>query len=197
MTIRRLVVGAALALACRSASHAKTAPASSAAPATMVRVVRGESFFPATGDSAIRAFVPDVQPVDSGGECRLMRTSGSGATITMAYFPSLDSARTTVSVMFDSAGHLVRFSDIRGAVRYRTPPSMSEAQRDSVSRAARAAVRTTTISFDYAIDQAVASNDGGGLPNHAVIGSVRSMENLEKLGPPIKRLARVRRLCGV
>jgi hypothetical protein len=155
-------------------------------------------FFPAAGDSAIRAFVPDVQPVDSGGECRVMRTSGSGATIMTAYFPSFDSTRTTVSVMFDSVGHLVRYSENRGwAVRLRRPPSMSEAQRDSVFRASRAAVRTTTISFDYAIDQAVASNDGGGLPNRAVIGSVRSMENLEKLGPPTKRLARVRRLCGV
>jgi hypothetical protein len=197
MTKRRLVVGAALALACRSASHTNTAPAAPAARATMVRVVRGEIFFPAAGDSAIRAFVPDVQPVDSGGECRVMRTSGSGATITTAYFPSFDSTRTTVSVMFDSVGHLVRYSENRGAVRLRTPPSMSEAQRDSVFRASRAAVRTTTISFDYAIDQAVASNDGGGLPNRAVIGSVRSMENLEKLGPPTKRLARVRRLCGV
>jgi hypothetical protein len=161
------------------------------------RISIGETFYPARGDSALRAFVPDVQPVEAGGECRLIRTGGSGATITTAYFPSVDSARTVVSLTFDSAGHLVRFSDRRGQVRYSATPSMSEAQRDSVRRAAEAATRSTSISFDYAVDQAVATNRGGGLPTQAVISTVRSMESLEKLGPPTRRLQRARRLCGV
>jgi hypothetical protein len=190
----RLAVAAALGLACYRAARTETAPT---ATATMVRVVQGERFSPATSDSAVRAFVPDVQPVDSGGECRLMRTSGSGATFATAYFPSFDSARTTVTLMFDSAGHLARYSDRRGVVRFKAQPGMSETQRDSVLRGAHAAVRSTTIGFDYAIDQAIVSNDGGGLPTKAILGSVRSIENLEKFGPPTKRLARVRRLCGV
>jgi hypothetical protein len=74
---------------------------------------------------------------------------------------------------------------------------MSDAQLDSARRAAEAATRSTSISFDYAVDQAVASNRGGGRPSQAVIAPVRSMESLEKLGPPTKRLQHVRRLCGV
>jgi hypothetical protein len=196
---RRAVIGAvalagALALACHSATQTST---SSPAPKVRLTVARGESFSPSSGDSAIAAFVPEVQPVDSGGECRLFRTRGSGATMATAYFPSFDSARTSVTLAFDSAGHLVRFGDRRGGVRFRTPEAITEAQRDSAMSVARAAVRSTTISFDYAVDQAVAANEGGGKPTQAVIGPVRSMENLQKLGPPTKRLVRVRQLCGV
>jgi hypothetical protein len=191
-----------LLLACRSGTRTdvESAAPSSSSPATpvpMMRVRMGDSFSPATGDSALRAFVPEVQPFDSAGECRVVRTSGSGATIVSAYFPSFDAPRTAVSLTFDSAGHLVRFSDRRGMVRYKTSPFMSDEQRDSVARAADAAVRSTSVNFDYAVDQALASNRGGGRPSNAVIASVRSMETLERLGPPIKRLERVRRLCGV
>jgi hypothetical protein len=74
---------------------------------------------------------------------------------------------------------------------------MTDAQRDSALRAAHEARRSTTISFDYAIDQAVVSNTGGGRPSDAIIGTIRSVEKLERLGPPSARLARVRKLCGV
>lgn len=194
MRIHRLAAVVGLALACRSATQT---PPPSPTPMVRVAVTRGESFSPSSGDSAIRAFVPEIAPTDSGGECRLFRTRGNGATFVTAYFPSFDSARTTISVTFDSAGHLVRFADRRGGVRFNTPGATTEAQRDSAVRAARAAARSTSISFDYAIDQAIAANDGGGKPTLAVIGSVRSMENLQKLGPPTKRLALVRRLCAV
>ena len=53
------------------------------------------------------------------------------------------------------------------------------------------------MSFDYAIDQAVVSNSGGGQPTNAIIGPIRDIEKLEKLGPPTARLARVRKFCGV
>ncbi|HEU4995477.1 MAG TPA: hypothetical protein VFT29_11695 [Gemmatimonadaceae bacterium] len=165
-------------------------------PAIRVRMV-SEPIVTQTDDAAVRAFTPDVQPVDSAGECRLFRTGGSGATTTTAYFPSFDSARTSVTLTFDSAGHLVRFSDRRGLVRFRGVPGMSPAQFDSVRRAAVDAERATTINFDYAVDQAFASNSGGGRPARAVTSTVRAMENLEQLGPPTKRIQRVRRLCGV
>jgi hypothetical protein len=100
--------------------------------------------------------------------------------------------------MFDSAGRLVRYSETRGVVHLDGPiGTMSPAQRDSVFRAAEARVRTTSISLDYAIDQAIVSNRGGGKPTDAVLATVRSVERLEKLGPPMARMERMRKLCGV
>jgi hypothetical protein len=57
--------------------------------------------------------------------------------------------------------------------------------------------RSTSISFDYAIDQAIVSNTGGGQPTNAIIGAIRDIEKLDKLGPPTVRLARARKFCGV
>jgi hypothetical protein len=74
---------------------------------------------------------------------------------------------------------------------------MTDAQRDSTLRQALNAVRSTNVSLDYAIDQAVVSNRGGGRPTDAIIGNVRQIENLEKLGPLTKRIERIRKLCGV
>jgi hypothetical protein len=53
------------------------------------------------------------------------------------------------------------------------------------------------LSFDYAIDQAIVMNRGGGKPTNAVLGTIRSMENVAKLGPPAARIERARKLCGV
>jgi hypothetical protein len=157
----------------------------------------GESFSPETGDAAIRAFVPDVAATDSGGECTLNRTGGSGATIVNAYFPARAGAKSQVTITFDSARHLVRYSERHGIPHLGSMTGLSDAQRDSVMRAADAAVRSTSVSFDYAIDQAVASNRGGGKPTHAVLGTVRAMEKLESLDVPAARQERVRKLCGV
>lgn len=172
-------------------------PSGQGAPGPMIRISAVESFTPSSGDAALRAFVPEALPVDSGGECRVMRTSGSGATMVSAYFPSFDSARTVIHLSFDSAGNLVRFGDSRGMVRYRGGRNLSAAQLDSARRTANAAVRSTSISLDYAMDQGLAVNSGGGKSTEAVIGTVRAVEILEKLGPPTKRLKRARSLCGV
>jgi hypothetical protein len=106
-------------------------------------------------------------------------------------------AQLQVSVTFDSAGRLVRYSERRGVVRFAPTPGMTPPQIDSLVRATEAKVRSTSISMDYAIDQAVVSNRGGGKPTEAVLGSVRAIERLDKLGPPVARMERMRKLCGV
>jgi len=120
-----------------------------------------------------------------------------GATIATAYYPARAGARMQVSVTFDSARRLVRYSERRGIPRISVPPGATDAQRDSTIRAAEASMRSTMIQLDYAIDQAVVSNRGGGKPFHAILATVRAIENLEKLGPPSARLERMRKLCGV
>ena len=161
------------------------------------RVTTGGSFSPQRGDSALKAFVPEVAPFDSGGDCFTGKIPGSGVTMVSASFPSRKDRRTSITLTFDSAGHLARYSELRGVPTLPPMNNLTDAQRDSAVRAADDAIRTTSLSFDYAIDQAIVMNRGGGKAPNAVMGTIRSMERLDKLGPPIARIERARRLCGV
>jgi hypothetical protein len=161
------------------------------------RVGISDSFSPLRGDAALRAFVPDVAADLSKGECNLMRTGGSGATIVLAYFPTRAALQTQMTLSFDSAGHLVRFNERRGVPKMPPMTNMTPAQRDSTVRVNDAAMRSTNVSLDYAIDQAVVMNRGAGRPTNAIIGTVRAIEALDQLGPPKAHVERARRLCGV
>ena len=193
-----IVAGVVAVGACASAT--RTQPSNPSKPSTSadVFVRRGDVFFPSSGDAAIRAFRPQIAAFDSAGECQLMRTSGSGATRVMAMFPSRIGSKSRVSLAFDSSGRLIQYSESRGVVpAVHLPPTMPRAQLDSAFRASMAASRTTDISLNYALDQALAVNRDGERTTNAVIGTVRSMENLESLGNPRARMERVRKLCGV
>jgi hypothetical protein len=205
MVIVRAVIAVLALAACQSsapppASGPTPTAAAAGAPPTASRqdrIVAVGPFRPKRGDAALAAFVPDVAANESGGECNVQRTAGSGATIVSAAFPNRAAAAMTVTITFDSAGRLVRYSEVRGAPRVHTPPGMSGAQIDSALTAAMNAVRTTSITLDYPIDQAVLMNRGNRRPVDAVMGTVRAAENVERLGPVRKRLDRVRGLCGV
>ena len=98
---------------------------------------------------------------------------------------------------FDSAGHLIRYAEFRG-----TPPipvglRLNSASLDSAIRENEARNRSTTITLDYGSDRGVAINRGGGRPTIAITGTVREIERLAQLGPPIARLERMRKLCRV
>lgn len=160
-------------------------------------MVAGESFIAGRGQAALDAFVPDVQAEESGGECNLSRTGGSGATLVTAFYPARATARMQVSVTFDSSGRLVRYSERRGIAHTGPTTGLTMLQVDSARRAAEAVVRSTTISFDYAIDQAMIMNRGGGKPTVAVLATVRAAEEQKNLGKPKARLERMRKLCGV
>jgi len=202
MTTRRgtacLTLAAALGqLACHSSSAPSSSPPAPAPQARDVLISIGESFSARGGAAALRDFTPELAPVDSGGECVVGRTSGSGATVVQAYFPSRTAVRTQMSITFDSAGRLVRVSDRWGVTRVPSTVGMTPAQRDSTLRAASTATRSTQVTLDYAVDQAFAMNRGGGRPTDAITGPVRDVERLRQLGPPLARIERVRRLCGV
>ena len=204
--IAMMLAAVAIVAACSSApSHAPAPAAPVATPIPVVRVdsgtrrlnvIVGESFSPRTGEAAIKAFVPEVPPVDSGGECFVTRTAGSGATMVSASFPRRTAAHTQASLAFDSSGRLIRFSERRGAMLPSTV-GMTTEQRDSAIRATNAANRSTLITIDYAIDQAVISNRGGGRPTDAILSNVRAVEKIDRFGPIVARVERVRRLCGV
>jgi len=194
-TVAALVVAMLFVAGCRSAPPTPPAPATPRVQRADVLV--GDSFSPRSGEAAIRAFVPDVAPVDSGGECSTFRTPGSSATMVTASFPTRAAAHTQATVTFDSSGRLVRYSEVRGVAKISGAAGMSVAQRDSAFRAAINARRSTNITLDYPVDRAIVINRGGGRPTDAITGSVRAVESLERLGPIKARVERVRRLCGV
>lgn len=194
-----------LAIACRSA--ATPSPVTSTTPAAAgsttatdvfvrTRVSVGDMFVPLRGAAALRDFKADVAADETGGECQLLRTGGSGATIVTAYYPHRADARFQATITFDSSGRVVRYNERRG-VPHLPRTGLTAAQLESAIREAEASTRSTTISMDYPIDQAIATNRGGGKPTTAVLGTVREMESLASLGPPAARLERVRKLCGV
>ncbi len=149
----------------------------------------------ASGAQAAKDFVADVKPDETGGECTLLRTSGNGALTATAFYPTRTASKTQIGVTFDSSGRVVRYFEMRGIPH--VPPGLRREQVDSARRAIEATLRSTSISFDYAVDRAFAMNRGGGKPAAGVTSSVRDMENLESLGRPSARMERMRKLCGV
>lgn len=203
--IRALVTPAAavLALVACASSKPSVAPAPAApAPAKVTPrtdvFVREEAFTPLRGDAALHAFVVEVPPYDDGGECQLLRTSGSGSTTVVAFFPARAASKMTVSMAFDSVGHLVTYSETRGVPPpVKLPPGTPRERLDSALAAGRAAVRSTVVSLNYPLDRALIMNRGGGKPTSAVMAAVVQVEHLKSLDDPAARMERVRKLCGV
>ena len=161
-------------------------------------LVREESFSPLRGDSALRAFVAEVPTYEQGGECQLLRTSGSGATTVLAAFPSRAASKMTVTMTFDSVGHLVTYAETRGVPPpIKLPPGTPRERLDSAFAVGRAAVRSTIVNLNYPLDRALIMNRGGGKPTIAVMGTVVQVEHLGSLADPAARMERVRKLCGV
>lgn len=195
-------IAALVAIGCARASAAPATQPTQATAAqsdsgARVRVRAAETFLAARSAVPLKDFSPLVAADESGGECVVMRTGGSGATTVTAYYPSRPTANMLVSVTFDSGGRAVRYAERRGMVRIKPPRGATPAQIDSLLRIAEAAVSSTTISMDFAVDQAVLSNRPAGKPSEAVLGTVHDVEALERLGPPKARMERMRKLCGV
>lgn len=147
--------------------------------------------------AALARFRPAQPAPDTSGVCepRVMRI-GSGRQITM-WIPDRATARATIAAIFDSTGRLVRSSERRGVIAVRTPggaKSMEEVRR--AFDAAEAAVRTTMLSFDYVIDQALLTNRGGGQADETVMARASEAGALESLGRPRARLDAMIARCG-
>lgn len=203
--MRRIVL---LLSVCAAACGGGNTPSTSPSPQTtpvpppngardvLIQMRTSETFSPRSGVAALHDFVPEAPAVDDEGECTLSRTAGSGATTVYAYYPKRVGSRMSISITFDSAGHLVRYSENRGRAMGVMPPNATPAQRDSVLRTSEAVQRSTSVTLDYPVDRAMVINRGAGRPTDAVMGTVRDVEAMEKLGLR-DRMTRVRKLCGV
>jgi hypothetical protein len=96
----------------------------------------------------------------------------------------------------DTSGRLVRFSDRRGRVRISGIPGGSRAQFDSAFAEARRTTRSSTVSLDYALGQALLMNDGGGKADEALMVPLRAMANDERFGAPDARAHAVLARCA-
>ena len=195
----------ALVLAACGKPSAPTPAPESARPSESTRQPTRVPFIrpapaPQQGEEALRAFVPDVALDETGGECSVSRAPRSDVTIVTvvtAYYPTRARPFMSIAVVFDSAGHVARYNERRGIARATVPRGKTTAQIDSAVQEAQSRTRTTYISMNYAIDQAVVTNTGGGKPDISVMSNIRAVERLEKLGPPTATLERIRKLCGV
>jgi hypothetical protein len=199
----------ALSLFVMACAKASTTPAPAVTPATVTeRTTSGSSglimlrsaatdgrFIPGTGPHALKSFVADVQPDESGGECSLNRSRGNGALTVVAYYPTRTASNMQTVMTFDSVGHLVHYTETRGIPHIK--PGLRLEQADSARRAIEATMRSTSISLDYPVDRAFAMNRGAGKPTVAITSTVREMENLDNLQRPAARMERMRKLCGV
>jgi hypothetical protein len=207
--VKRTVIGLALTVA--ACGKASTTPAPAVTTSTVVTtqsasastsgtiMIRGvtssESFVPGMSPQALKAFVAEVPPDEKGGECTLTRTRGNGALTATAFYPTRTASATQVTITFDSAGHVVRYSEVRGVPHIK--PGLRIEQVDSAHHAIQAVMRSTSITFDYPVDRAFALNRGASKPTTAITSTVREMENLDNLQRPAARMERMRKLCGV
>ncbi len=202
---KTLIVIAVAIVACSSGQPATSIPVPQPAPGqrgpndVLIQTRRVDvtgSFSPRSDQASIDAYVPDIAPFDSGGECNVLRTGGNGATIVSAQYPDRLHARTSVTMTFDSAGHMVRFNE-RHSDRANEAYRGCAEQLDSALQAHTRVTRSSTVQLDFVLDQGLALSSGAGKPTIAISAPVRVIERLARLGPPTERMARSRKLCGV
>lgn len=131
------------------------------------------------------AFVPMVEIADSVGRCE-ERTEGSvrpderGVSLR---FGTVDSASRVVTAVWDSAGHLRRYSDARGDLRGPRIPSAQLGSR-------------TTITIDVAKGVALLLNEAHGASRGGSLITAAAALDEPRLGPPRRWLARLHVQCG-
>lgn len=178
MRITALLAPIAL-LSGASACARRPAAAPGAATASVERserIVAGR----ARGDgSGFAGFVPAVAAVTEGGECARL-ASRPGQTLFLLSFPSRTASQRNVSVVVDTAGTLLTYSDLRGDLRrpeLRTGP-----------------VTAITINFERSL--ASATNEPPGQIARMVQGTPAQLLAAEHLGPPGALIAQLRDRCG-
>jgi hypothetical protein len=177
----------------------KPAAAVAATSATQFSVREEITSAPTVGDSAVRLFVPDVAFTDVDGECRRVpRPSTRTATYSARFPGGQRTSQSTVTIIVDSSGHLVRYAEMRGSMRILgSVPGAPAPQRDSLVRAAQAEIRHTFITLDYPTDEVTLRNTGGGRPAQSVLGTIPAAESLKSIGSIASRVKLVKRLCGL
>ena len=173
---RALVLGALITTAgCRPAPLVRTTTA------TETRVV------PVANRTRLADFSLDVPlPSDSGVCVRRPVPAGVGEMVSV-YYPEQPHASAVTTVTVDTTGRIVRVSDRRGRVSFRGVPGGTPAQFDSAFAEARRSTRSSSVTLDLVIGQAILSNDGGGRPDQSVMALASSVANDPRFDRPLAR----------
>jgi len=135
--------------------------------------------------SAVDRFVPAASLGDTVARCervspKLLKPGEQGYVL---MFEGADSARRTVTGVWNAAGHLDTYTDSRGDLRGAPTP------------AARRGVRTT-IAIDFPHKRAVLLNESHGQTRAAVLTTAAIALDAKHLGSPRSLLARLHAQCG-
>jgi hypothetical protein len=147
------------------------------------------------GAEALARFKPDLEAVEGPFECSSPEVMGPNATLYSSSVPSIADPRATVVVFVDTLGRILRYSERRGPPIRPDTTGLSPAEVSKAVQAAAAEFRATTISIDVPGDRATVGNRGGGRADELVVAFPRDVMNLEKLGRPGERAARVLAAC--
>jgi hypothetical protein len=198
LTVCAVVIGVACV------SIASVAHAQAVAPADPGRApanIRQLELIGPTGRGAsipFDSFVAEVESNEIGGECNSASPFGPNSTVVIANFPTRAAPLMNAVLTFDSVGHLIRYNETRGFSGARgVPATATPAERDSIRAAQGAAIRSTSISFDYTTGLAILRNFGGRQPSVIATAPVAVVEKMPQFGPINERVERVRKLCGV
>lgn len=136
---------------------------------------RAGAFSPAvTTDDSVATCAPQspavLQPDEQG---YVLRFGAKGTSPT----------RRVVSAVWDTSGHLRRYSDARGDLRGPPIPIAERAER-------------TTIVIDFVKGSALLTNDSHGRSYGAILTTAADALGAERLGPPKRLLERLHTECG-
>lgn len=141
------------------------------------------------GPEALAEFDPVRPAVEEGGECREWERPGVVGMSFTAHFPNRASPEAMVTLAFDDAGEIARYTEIRGVPK----PSRSVAEME----AQVAEMDRVFINLDYATGEASVRNMQPGGTGRGVFATVEEFERSATLGDLEARLRRTRELCGV
>ena len=136
-------------------------------------------------------FIPLVPvPSDTTAKCEaanpvVLQPGDSGVLLR---FATHDGVGRVVSAVWDSAGHLRRYNDARGALRGElgwSPPPLPAAPGPR-----------TTITIEVAMGMALLVNEDHGRTPGSLMSTVNDALAADNLGPPRKLLARLHTQCG-
>jgi hypothetical protein len=145
----------------------------------------------ATGEAAsaqvatANTFVPTVEFADSAGRCE----NRNAATVqpdergVSLRFGTVDSASRVVVAVWDTSGHLRRYTDTRGDLR---GPPVPISRREA----------RTTITIDIVKGVALLENQAHGTSQGGSMITAAAALDAPRLGPPRELLARLHTQCG-
>lgn len=136
-------------------------------------------------------FVPAIAPTARGGQCGSVPTA-PGLSTRALFFPDSAAPVREVTLVFDSTGRAISYSDVRGD----QSPERVTPGPDGAPRITEPPGLRTDIFIDLAHRAGMAKNSGGGKPPTTILLHGKAMMRLGNLDDPAHLIAMVKSRCG-